>query len=58
MVKFVLRDIDVRHIPWSTIEEVGKDHPVDGLVAYDHDVVGIAAQIKRFFNPLVYSVFH
>ncbi len=43
MVKFVLRDIDVRHIPWSTIEEVRKDHPVDGLVTYDHDVVGIAA---------------
>ena len=43
MIKFVLRDIDIRHVLWSTVEEVRKDHPVDGLVADDHDVVGIAA---------------
>jgi len=39
----VLRGIDVGHILLAAIQEMGKYHAVNSLVADDHDIGGIAA---------------
>ncbi len=52
----VLGDEDVGDVLCAAEEEVGQDHAVHGLVAHDHDVVGIAAQVEGLLDAPVHAV--
>ncbi len=43
VVEFILGHVNIGDILFPPVEEMRQDHPVDGPVADDHDVLGVAA---------------
>jgi hypothetical protein len=45
----ILWHVNERHFFLGTVEKVGKNHPVDGLMSDNHDIIINIIEIENFF---------